>query len=322
MTENRIKESEDSRSDHLLRPALGNQKTEIRKQETEVGSQETDDRRQLTEDRTKGIKFTILRRGVLFAVLLLFVLQFFRIKVLVGGLSGSLAVWFVKLIDVFAYLESLVASKDFTVKAFLAVIPIIVIYVIFGRAFCGWICPMDFLFEIVNRMRHWEKMHKKVSQKTGYIIAGTLLLISFIFSIPVFTNYLSHLTNFFRLLTSGVFLAYDLPVEPVVLYYSIGIIALLIILEYLFPRLWCRVLCPVGKIYGLFNKISLLKLKLVEGECGECNFCEHLCYMDVKITPYLDREGLRDTNCIYCGRCTEGCDVKGKLIKMGFRLSK
>ncbi len=285
------------------------QKSEDRRQKTEVGNQSS-------EVRSRKLKLSVLRRGVLFIVIALFLLQFFRLKVLIGGLTGSLAVWFVKLIDVFAYLESLVASKDFTMKAFLAVIPVIGIYIVFGRAFCGWVCPMDFLFEIVNRMKHWAKMKAKISPKVGYLIAGGFLATSFIFSVPFFTNYLSHLTNFFRAITSGVFLALDLPVEATVLYFSLSVLILLLILEYLFPRLWCRVLCPVGKIYGLFNKISLLKLKFKKGECGECNLCEHVCYMDVQITRYLDQGSLRDTNCIYCGRCTEGCDVKGKLIKM------
>ena len=38
--------------------------------------------------------------------------------------------------------------------------------------------------------------------------------------------------------------------------------------------------------------------------------------MGVKIARHIDGPGLRDTNCIYCGRCVEGCGTKGKLIKM------
>ncbi len=267
------------------------------------------------------IKLSRLRRFVMLGVLILFLLQFFRIKFLVGGLTGSLAIWFVNLIDVFAYFESLIASRDFTTTALLAVLPVIAIYLIFGRAFCGWICPMDFLYEIVDRIkgnRRWstgDRM-KRISPKIGYIIAAALLIVSGLMNMPFFTNYISHLTNFFRLLTGGVFITLNLPFDSVVLAYSGGIIVLLLGLEYLFPRLWCRVLCPVGKTYGLFNKISLLKLKFMEGECGECNLCEQMCYMNVKITPYIDRPALRDINCIYCGRCAEGCETKGKLIKI------
>jgi len=250
---------------------------------------------------------------------MLFLLQFLRIKVLVGGLSGSLAIWFVKLIDVFAYLESLVASGNFTTTALIAVVPIIGIYLIFGRAFCGWVCPMDFLFEVVDRAKKWKKANIKMSPKIGYVIAALFLVSSFIVGIPIFSNYLSHLTNFFRLITGGVFLALDLPFESSVLVFSAGIIVFLLIFEYMFPRTWCRVLCPVGKTYGLFNKISLLKLKFTEGQCGECNLCDRVCYMDVKIARHIDQPSLRDTNCIYCGRCAEGCETKGKLVKLSLK---
>ncbi len=267
-----------------------------------------------TEDRT--LKLSRLRRIVLLIIVALFLLQFFRINVLVGGLSGAIVVWSINLIDVFAYLESLAASRYFTTTALIAVIPIVWIYLILGRAFCGWVCPMDFLFEIINRIRKWKKMALNISPKIGYGIAAAFLAGSLILGIPLFTNYFSHLTNFFRAITSGVFLAFDLPVEPVVLMYSGGAIFLLLGLEYFFPRLWCKVLCPVGKTYGLFNKVSLLKLKFVKGECHRCGLCEQVCYMDVKLARYVDQPNLRDTDCIYCGRCVEGCESKGKLIKM------
>jgi ferredoxin-type protein NapH len=234
-------------------------------------------------------------------IVMLFLLQFFRIKVLVGGLSGSVAIMFVNLIDIYAYLESLIASRHFTTHALISLLPVIGIYLIFGRAFCGWVCPMDFLFELLNRTKDWTQKRVKVSSNIGYMVAGIFLVLSGVLGIPFFTNYISHLTNFFRIISSGVFLALDFPFNAAVLYFSASIIFLLLFLEIISPKLWCRVLCPVGKTYGILNKVSLLRLKFVEGDCGECNLCEQVCYMDVKIAPYLDRKSLRDTNCIYCG---------------------
>jgi ferredoxin-type protein NapH len=272
--------------------------------------------------KKKNLKISAIRRFVIIGILALFLLQFLRIKVLVGSLSGSLVIWFVKLIDIFAYLESLFASRDISTVALLSVLPIIGIYIIFGRAFCGWVCPMDFLFELVDRTKDWSKVKVKISPRIGYVIMVVFLIVSMVLGVPFFTKYLSHLTSFFMLITSGVHLALDLPADYMLTFFSGAFIFSLLALEYLFPRLWCKVLCPVGKTYGLFNKISFLKLKLVEGSCGECNLCEQVCYMDVRITPYLDQPVLRDTNCIYCGRCVEGCDTKGKIVKMSLSFKK
>ncbi|MCK7502811.1 MAG: 4Fe-4S binding protein [Desulfobacterales bacterium] len=113
--------------------------------------------------------------------------------------------------------------------------------------------------------------------------------------------------------------ALDLPVERSVVLYSGAIIAGLLVLEAMLPRLWCRVLCPVGRLYGIFNKISLLRLSFAEGKCARCNICDQVCYMGVEIARHTDEGGLRDSNCIYCGRCVEGCETRGKLVKMTFR---
>jgi ferredoxin-type protein NapH len=262
------------------------------------------------------LKISRLRRVILLGIILLFLLQFLNMNLLVGGLTGSVAVFYVKFLDIYAYLESLVSSKDFTTKAILSVLPIVMIYVIFGRAFCGWVCPMDFIFALANRIRSKASHELNLSPSIGYGIAIAFIIISAIAGIPIFTNYLSHLTNFFRVISTGVYLGLDFPADPSTLYFSAGILISLIVLELIYPRLWCRVLCPLGKIYGLFNKISLLRLKFVEGQCGECNLCEDVCYMRVRMTPYLDQPSLRDTECIYCGNCVEGCGTKGRLIKL------
>jgi ferredoxin-type protein NapH len=255
-------------------------------------------------------------------IVALFLLQFLKIKLLIGGLSGSIAVMYVKLLDPFAFIESLIASRDFTVRALTSVFPVIGIYLLFGRAFCGWVCPMDMLFESLNRTKDWTMRRIRISTKIGYIVAVLFLAASALLGIPVFTNYISHLTNFFRAISSGVYLASGLPADPVVLYFSVSVILSLLIFEFFFPKLWCRVICPVGKVYGIFNKISLLRLKFTEGDCGECSLCEQMCYMDVKITPHLDQSSLRDTNCIYCGKCVEGCGTKGKIVKMTLKPKK
>ncbi len=257
-----------------------------------------------------------VRRMVLLGIILLFMLQFLKIKALVGGLSGSVAVFSLRFIDVFAFLESLLSSRSFTVTAFLAVLPVTGAYLIFGRAFCGWACPMDFLFGLIDRVRPPKMKGRPFSPKIGYGIALAFLAASFFIGVPLFTNYISQITNFFRFITGGVFYALDLPFEPSVLFFSFGVLVFLLVLEIVSPRLWCRVVCPIGKTYGLFNRASLLRLTFIKGTCMECNLCDRLCYMQVSIAKHINRASLRDQNCIYCGRCVEGCETKGNIVKM------
>lgn len=55
----------------------------------------------------KILPLSRLRRLVMLGIIVLFLLQFLRIKFLVGGLTGSIALWFVNLIDIFAFLKNL-----------------------------------------------------------------------------------------------------------------------------------------------------------------------------------------------------------------------
>ena len=45
-------------------------------------------------------------------------------------------------------------------------------------------------------------------------------------------------------------------------------------------RLFCRFLCPLGALYGLFNKISILGIKLEKNKCIDCGLCHAKCKVD------------------------------------------
>ncbi len=67
-------------------------------------------------------------------------------------------------------------------------------------------------------------------------------------------------------------------------------------------RAFCRFLCPLGALYGFFNKIALLGVKLDKNKCTDCGLCISRCKMDVK------RVG--DHECINCGECMDVCPAK------------
>lgn len=69
-----------------------------------------------------------------------------------------------------------------------------------------------------------------------------------------------------------------------------------------FYRFFCRVLCPLGAIYGLFNKISILHLETDSHKCIGCGKCREACKMDVDPVKTPD-----SPECIRCGACVDAC---------------
>ena len=64
-------------------------------------------------------------------------------------------------------------------------------------------------------------------------------------------------------------------------------------------RFFCRFVCPLGALYGLFNKISLLGIKLEKPKCTDCGACQAKCKMDIR--------HVGDMECISCGECISAC---------------
>ena len=79
-------------------------------------------------------------------------------------------------------------------------------------------------------------------------------------------------------------------------------------------RFFCRFFCPLGAIYGLFNKLSILGVKVDKSKCNSCGACVSHCKMDVK--------EVGDYECIQCGDCMKVCGCKAIKWKMISKIIK
>lgn len=77
-------------------------------------------------------------------------------------------------------------------------------------------------------------------------------------------------------------------------------------------RFFCKVMCPLGAIYGLLNKVSLFHMDVNMGKCIHCGKCTHVCPMDVDPVKTPD-----SAECIRCGKCVSACPKKA--LKLGIR---
>lgn len=71
-------------------------------------------------------------------------------------------------------------------------------------------------------------------------------------------------------------------------------------------RFWCRYLCPLGGLVGLFNKLGSLRPGRKAETCISCHRCDRVCPTAVKIT---EREKITDSSCVSCLKCVDACPV-------------
>ena len=83
---------------------------------------------------------------------------------------------------------------------------------------------------------------------------------------------------------------------------SILILIAVVVLSILFYRPFCKWICPLGAIYSLFNKVSLLGIQVESSKCVGCNKCAKACKMDVDV-----RKTPNHMECIRCGACIKAC---------------
>ena len=84
--------------------------------------------------------------------------------------------------------------------------------------------------------------------------------------------------------------------------WKVAILVILLLLSVAVYRPFCRYLCPLGAIYGLFNPVALYRFRIDAQKCTQCGACQKACPMDIPVhtTP-------NSMECIRCGKCKAVC---------------
>jgi len=195
------------------------------------------------------------------------------------------------------------------------VAPMILVYIfgvltlfgiIFGRAMCGWACPMGALQDLLSLKTKYKtifRMDKYKLRWMKYIILLLIPILSFIFKDKVFTDIcpIGGLTA-----TVPTLLINPYGFQPIQPFFTIKMIltVLFMILIILVTRGWCKYFCPLGAYFAAFNRVSLVTIKYEGGKCINCPvpLCAAACPMNLD-----PRKDIDSGECIRCGRCVDAC---------------
>jgi len=187
--------------------------------------------------------------------------------------------------DLFLVTDPLVAALTIgaariAVPAMAASLVLVVLTLVFGRFFCGWLCPLGTLIDAAAKLlgppesRFDFDSHRRMQRWKYYLLA--LTVVGALFSAQ-WIYLLDPLVLLFRAVTVGAFPAANglgpWPGELGMKYTGVAFlpVALLIailLLTRLSPRFYCRYLCPLGAFYGLLSRAPLLRRRVTD--CDAC----------------------------------------------------
>lgn len=191
---------------------------------------------------------------------------------------------------------------------------IIMLYgIIFGRWICGWLCPFGLIQDLLHKIKTPKLKKNRFTRVLSFLKYVILVLFVVIlpliymvkdFPLPAFCKYICPAG------TIGGALGLLINPENDSLFGMLGplftwkfVLAISFIVGMIFIyRIFCRFVCPLGALYGLFNKFSLFGITLDKSKCINCGKCISVCEMDI--------HHVGDPECISCGKCVGVCPTK------------
>lgn len=208
--------------------------------------------------------------------------------------------------------QAVLSSRNYRF-AFYVVGFLMVVGALLGRLVCGWLCPFGLVQDLLHKIPFPKKIRKVPGDRwlrwikyvllVGFVIVLPLTVVDVVGQgQPWFCKYIC---------PSGTLLG-GLPLiaaNPALrdalgwlFTWKAAILVVLVLLSVVIYRPFCRYLCPLGAIYGLFNPIAVYRLKVEEDKCVRCGKCQSACKLNLAVykTP-------NHAECIRCGDCMRAC---------------
>ena len=217
----------------------------------------------------------------------------------------------------FRYIATGQTLKTTNLLNFAILIGVIGVSLLAGRAFCGWMCPIGTLQDM---LAGWAR---RLSGGSKPKARGKRSKAKFPMELPPIVDkwarYLKYLVLLIVLIAS-VWTVYpplrDICPARALFSFELGepllvsVLITFIITSLLIKRFWCKYLCPLGAFLAITNKFAPLRVTIDKNNCTDCGRCEAECPVDIPAIP----ENMRNLECVQCLECVETCAVEDTVV--------
>ena len=196
-------------------------------------------------------------------------------------------------------------------SALVLFVGVVLVTLVVGRVFCGWICPLGTIGELSAsagrkvglRRRDLPAVIDRPARYLKYLTLGIIIFLTWKTGTLVWRELdpwaaWMHLSAGFEGIAESPW-GFSVLFGAVIFASFLGI-----------ERFWCRYLCPLGGVLAIIQKLSLVKIRRNEARCVNCHACGRACPvgLDPESVPVVT-----SAECLACGQCAERCAVPDTL---------
>ncbi|MCJ7702127.1 MAG: 4Fe-4S binding protein [Anaerolineales bacterium] len=255
-----------------------------------------------------AITWKRIRQVVQYAALILFLLMMTRTLTLSSGLQPRPINLFSRLNPLQA-VAAMIGGREL-IANYWPVLLTVAFTLVFGRVWCAWWCPLGAILELFGfkgRRIKWQGM-----RYWKYVILFTVLVmaafgsLAFMYFEPI-TIFVRGLTSIFKPVLEYARLEdKEAFMVPGANWWTMVIpLAIVLLLNLVEKRFWCRYMCPLGALIGLGSKVAWIKRRVDQMSCVQCGDCAKECPMGA-ISPDADFTS-DPAECITCMDCAVPC---------------
>ena len=208
-------------------------------------------------------------------------------------------------------LQAVTGSMKYNVS-FYVVGFLLAVGVLLGRFVCGWLCPFGLFQELLHKI---PSPKGKLPRPLKYVKYAVLAV--FVIAMPVLVTNVMGMGQpaFCQYICPAGTLEGGIPLMLAneklrtlmgpLFTWKVLVAVAVVIGCVVVQRFFCKLLCPLGAIYGLLGKLSLYRLRVDAVKCVACGRCAQVCPMDVDPVRTPD-----NAECIRCGNCAAQCPAK------------
>lgn len=182
------------------------------------------------------------------------------------------------------------------------VVAILLVTLLVGRLYCSIVCPMGIfqdIFTWFHKLIFGKKRpfrYRKPQNWLRYTVLALFVLLM-VFGLNGIATLVAPYSAYARMVT-------HIHGTGLVHWIAIATLCCVGVMSFMYGRLWCNTLCPVGSLLSLVSKYRLFGIKIDASKCGGCRKCEKGCKA---MCIDIDNHTVDHSRCVDCWACLANC---------------